>query len=84
MPRLHTSLAVTSLFFLFLALGGRTMLMARFYYVDERKADGSAAFQIDGDAHAELFWGLALQKEHRPWLQTFVKGEGYRKFAVPA
>ncbi|KFA51648.1 hypothetical protein S40293_10126 [Stachybotrys chartarum IBT 40293] len=52
----------------------------KFYYVDERKADGSAAFKIDGEAHAKLFWELAEAKTQGPWLQTFVKGAGYRDF----
>ncbi|KAH6683516.1 hypothetical protein F5X68DRAFT_242339 [Plectosphaerella plurivora] len=52
----------------------------RFYYVDERKADGSAAFKIDGDAHSKLFLELAEAETQGPWLQTFVKGEGYKDF----
>ncbi|KAK1985476.1 hypothetical protein LZ30DRAFT_708375 [Colletotrichum cereale] len=52
----------------------------KFYYVDERKADGSAAFKIDGEAHAKLFLGLAEEKTQGPWLQTFVKGAGYKDF----
>ncbi|KAK1243214.1 hypothetical protein MKX07_003842 [Trichoderma sp. CBMAI-0711] len=52
----------------------------KFYYVDERKADGSAAFKIDGEAHAKLFCELADSKTQGPWLQTFVKGTGYRDF----
>ncbi|TFB01862.1 hypothetical protein CCMA1212_006301 [Trichoderma ghanense] len=51
-----------------------------FYYVDERKADGSAAFKIDGEAHAKLFCELAEAKTQGPWLQTFVKGVGYKDF----
>ncbi|KAK2050991.1 NAD(P)-binding protein [Colletotrichum caudatum] len=52
----------------------------RFYYVDERKADGSAAFRIDGEAHSTLFLELAEAKTQGPWLQTFVKGIGYKNF----
>ncbi|KPM42227.1 hypothetical protein AK830_g4310 [Neonectria ditissima] len=52
----------------------------KFYYVDERKADGSAAFKIDGEAHAKLFLELAEAKTQGPWLQTFVKGAGYKDF----
>ncbi|KAK1570063.1 uncharacterized protein LY79DRAFT_570613 [Colletotrichum navitas] len=52
----------------------------RFYYVDERKADGSAAFRIDGEAHSKLFLELAEGKTQGPWLQTFVKGTGYKDF----
>ncbi|KAF0324475.1 short-chain dehydrogenase [Colletotrichum asianum] len=51
-----------------------------FYYVDERKADGSAAFKIDGEAHSKLFLELVEAKTQGPWLQTFVKGIGYKDF----
>lgn len=53
----------------------------RFYYVDERKTDGTAAFKVDGEAHSKIFWELAEGKTQGPWLQTFVKGEGYRDFS---
>ena len=52
----------------------------RFYYVDERKADGTAIFKVDGEAHGKLFWELAEAKTQGPWLQTFVKGVGYKTF----
>lgn len=52
----------------------------KFYYGDERKADGSAKYRVDGEAHAELYLGLAEGKEQGPWMQTFVKGKGYQKF----
>jgi hypothetical protein len=48
--------------------------------VDERKADGSPKYRIDGDAHAELFWKLAQDGKQGPWMQTFVMGEGYKDF----
>ncbi len=54
--------------------------MRRFYYADERKADGAPKYQIDGDAHADLFWELAEADTQGPWHQTFVKGVGYKKF----
>ncbi|KAK9464226.1 uncharacterized protein V1516DRAFT_617267 [Lipomyces oligophaga] len=50
----------------------------KFYYVDERKPDGSAIFRVSGDAHANHFWGLAQSKTQGPWLQSFVKGTGYK------
>ncbi|KAF6824009.1 short-chain dehydrogenase [Colletotrichum plurivorum] len=53
---------------------------AEFYYVDQRKPDGSAAFKIDGEAHSQLFLELAEAKTQGPWLQTFVKGTGYQDF----
>ncbi|RGP74102.1 short chain type dehydrogenase [Fusarium sporotrichioides] len=52
----------------------------KFYYADERKADGGAIFRVNGDAHADMFWKLSQDKEQGEWLQSFVKGEGYKKF----
>jgi hypothetical protein len=53
----------------------------RFYYADERKADGSPAFSaIDGPAHGEFYTQLAEGASQGPWQQTFVKGQGYTKF----
>lgn len=53
----------------------------RFYYSDERKADGTpASLGIDGQAHAELYLQLAEAKSQGPWHQTFVKGVGYKQF----
>ncbi|KAH6884484.1 hypothetical protein B0T10DRAFT_539882 [Thelonectria olida] len=53
----------------------------KFYYADERKADGSPAYgAIDGPAHAEFYTHLAETAEQGPWQQTFVKGSGYKKF----
>jgi hypothetical protein len=53
----------------------------RFYYGDERKADGSAAYSsIDGEAHAKFYLELAEGESQGPWQQTFVKGVGYKHF----
>ncbi|KAH7038340.1 putative short chain type dehydrogenase [Microdochium trichocladiopsis] len=52
----------------------------KFYYVDERKPDGTAKYKVDGDAHAEHFFKLSEDKTQGPWLQTFVKDVGYVKF----
>ena len=52
----------------------------KFYYADERKADGSPKYRVDGDAHANLYWELAHAKTQGPWMQTFVQGVGYKKF----
>ncbi|KAI4228369.1 MAG: hypothetical protein L6R36_001652 [Xanthoria steineri] len=53
----------------------------KFYYADERKADGSPAYSsIDGEAHGKHYLQLAEGKEQEPWQQTFVKGMGYKKF----
>jgi hypothetical protein len=53
---------------------------ARFYYADERKIDGSAAFAVDGEAHGRLYTELAEDTSQRDWQQTFVKGVGYKSF----
>ncbi|KAI1245924.1 hypothetical protein MGN70_012818 [Eutypa lata] len=53
----------------------------KFYYADERKANGTAKYMVDGDAHAKLFKALAEEKTQGPWHQTFVMGKGYQKFA---
>ncbi|KAJ3542794.1 hypothetical protein NM208_g401 [Fusarium decemcellulare] len=53
----------------------------RFYYADQRQADGSPANNnIDGPAHAELYAQLVETGPQGPWQQTFVKGQGYTKF----
>lgn len=52
----------------------------RFYYVDERKEDGTPKYRVDGEAHADLFYDLAHGKSHGPWMHTFVKGVGYKNF----
>ena len=55
----------------------------RFYYGDQRKADGSAVYSaIDGDAHAKLYLELAEAKTQGPWQQTFVSGMGYKDFSA--
>jgi hypothetical protein len=52
----------------------------RFYYGDERKADGSAKFVVDGEAHGKLYLELAEGESQGPWQQTFVKDVGYKQF----
>lgn len=55
----------------------------RFYYGDQRKADGAAVYSaIDGDAHAKLYLELAEGKTQGPWQQTFVAGTGYKDFSA--
>jgi hypothetical protein len=54
----------------------------RFYYGDERKIDGTAAFRVDGEAHGKLYVELAEGKSQGPWQQTFVKDVGYKQFPV--
>jgi hypothetical protein len=52
----------------------------RFYYADERKPDGAPAYKIDGPLHGKIYTELAEGTSQGPWQQTFVKGEGYKKF----
>ena len=53
-----------------------------FYYVDERKEDGSPIGDaIGGDAHADHFIQLARNADQGPWLSTLVKDKGYVKFS---
>ncbi|KAI0131868.1 hypothetical protein BJ170DRAFT_717676 [Xylariales sp. AK1849] len=54
----------------------------KFYYCDQRKADGAPAYMdLSGEAHADLYVGLAEGKSQGPWLQTFVEGVGYKHFS---
>lgn len=48
--------------------------------MDERKEDGTAKYRVDGEAHGDLLLDLVQAESQGPWLQTFVKGLGYRKF----
>jgi hypothetical protein len=52
----------------------------RFYYADERKPDGGPIYRVNGDAHGEMYWELSQGKEQGPWMQSFVKGIGYKAF----
>lgn len=55
----------------------------RFYYGDQRKADGAPVYNaIDGEAHAKLYLELAEGKTQEPWQQTFVSGLGYKDFSA--
>ena len=56
------------------------LTVGRFYYADERKADGAPRYCVDGDVHALLYWDLAHGETQGPWMQTFVQGVGYKKF----
>lgn len=56
-------------------------MYVRFYYADERNADGSAVYNaIDGAGSATFYAELAEHKEQGHWQQTFVKNVGYKKF----
>mgnify|MGYP001590682130 CR=1 FL=1 len=57
------------------------MRAARFFYADERHADGkNKGMNLDGDAHGEFYVQLADHEANVPWQATFVKGKGYVKF----
>ncbi|KAI1494072.1 putative short chain type dehydrogenase [Biscogniauxia mediterranea] len=53
----------------------------KFYYGDERHADGTPMIgDLSGKAHADQYLELAKDAAQRPWQQTFVAGKGYVKF----
>ncbi|KAI1144309.1 hypothetical protein F5Y05DRAFT_407706 [Hypoxylon sp. FL0543] len=53
----------------------------RFFYADERQADGKLiGAALDGPAHGEFYAQLANHEENVPWHATFVKGKGYVQF----
>ncbi|KAF9778514.1 hypothetical protein IL306_003966 [Fusarium sp. DS 682] len=53
----------------------------KFYYADERKEDGSPMWNgATPEGHAQLYVDLADYKEQQAWQQTFVSGQGYKKF----
>lgn len=58
-----------------------TYSVHRFYYADEREANGNPTYSdINGPAHAEFYISLAEGKSQQSWLATFVKGKGYVDF----
>lgn len=58
--------------------------MNRFYYVDERNAEGRPVYgQVDRDAHGDFYVELAKGETQSPWLATFVAGKGYVEFEPP-
>ena len=70
-------------FFFFSFFQASTLIESRFYYGDQRKADGGPVYsEIDGDAHAKLYLELAEEKAQGPWQQTFVSGVGYKDFTA--
>ena len=57
------------------------MLIARFFYADERTAEGSIkGMALDGPAHGEFYAQLANHEANVPWQATFVKGKGFVQF----
>jgi hypothetical protein len=56
-------------------------LLFRFYYCDERTADGEPVYNnVDGQAHADVFLQLAEQEKQEEPILTFVSGKGIVKF----
>ncbi|CAI7586253.1 unnamed protein product [Penicillium palitans] len=55
----------------------------KFYYADERYADGAPAYSaVNGEAHGRFYAELAEHKFQGPWQQTFVKDIGYKDFSA--
>ncbi|KAI1452827.1 NAD(P)-binding protein [Annulohypoxylon moriforme] len=53
----------------------------KFYYADERHADGSfVTTDLSGPGHATVFLDLAKDGKQKPWDYTFVTGKGYAEF----
>ncbi|KAI0834765.1 hypothetical protein F5Y06DRAFT_147693 [Hypoxylon sp. FL0890] len=53
----------------------------RFFYADERQADGKLiGAALDGPAHGEFYVQLANHEGNVPWHATFVKGKGCVQF----
>ncbi|KAI1413648.1 NAD(P)-binding protein [Hypoxylon sp. FL1857] len=53
----------------------------RFFYADERQADGKIiGAALDGAAHGEFYAQLANHEGNVPWNATFVKSKGYVQF----
>jgi hypothetical protein len=59
------------------------VFLIRFYYADERLADGSPmGTNINGENHAEFYYELANKKEQGLWDATFTLGKGYIEFGA--
>lgn len=57
------------------------LIVNRFYYADERKEDGTPMYNgATPEGHAQFYVELAEGKEQQVWQQTFVSGQGYKKF----
>lgn len=54
----------------------------RFYFADERTADGNSLSlkELSGPGAAEFYLGLAEGDKEIPWHATFVAGKGYVHF----
>jgi len=53
----------------------------RFHYVDERTNEGVAVYdELDGEAHARIFWELVTREERAGPVVTFSKERGIVDF----
>lgn len=49
----------------------------KFYFVDERQAEGGPTIPVSGESAAEMYVQLAEYQNQGPWNFTFVRGRGY-------
>jgi hypothetical protein len=56
------------------------LIACRFYYADERQADGGPTIPVNGPAAGDMYVELAEKPEQGPWDFTFMAGKGYTKF----
>jgi hypothetical protein len=59
---------------------GSVLIACRFYYADERQADGGPTIPVNGPAAGDMYVELAEKPEQEPWDFTFMAGKGYIKF----
>jgi hypothetical protein len=55
-------------------------MASRFYYADERQADGGPTIPVSGPAAGAAYIELAEKAEQGPWNYTFMNGKGYVEF----
>ncbi|TVY20865.1 Short chain dehydrogenase 1, partial [Lachnellula arida] len=55
----------------------------KFYYADERQANGGPTIPVSGPAAGKAYVELAEKKEQGPWDYTFMEGKGYVEFKGP-
>jgi len=59
------------------------LIKYRFYYADERQANGGPTIPVNGPAAGEAYVELAEKKEQGPWDYSFMNGKGYVEFKGP-
>lgn len=55
----------------------------RFYYADERQANGGPTIPVSGSAAGKAYVYLAEKQEQGPWDYTFMEDKGYVEFKDP-